>query len=207
MITRIKFIALFVVVGSIFSSCTKDSDVEYPTLKNVYFSESFDGGATSTALPTGWTAYAQTGTTVWSSGVYIGDPTNGFAQLNGYSTSSSAPAQLNSWLISPEINMDTVDGEQFSFQTCHSKYVNTTTNVIELYISTNYNGTNFSTANWTKTNYTATLPDPYTKAYAYVNSGAIDLSKYTGTLHFAFKYIGVPALSGTYQIDNVRIVY
>lgn len=207
MITRIKLIALLVLVGSIFSSCTKDSDVEFPTLKNVYFTESFDGGVNSPALPLGWTAYAQTGTTVWSSGVFLGDPNNGYAFLNGYSTQSSAPAQLNSWLISPEINMDAVEGEQLSFQTCHSKYVNTTTNIIELYISTNYNGSNFSTANWTKTNYIATLPDPLTKAYVYVNSGAIDLSRYTGTLHFAFKYIGVPAVSGTYQIDNIRIVY
>jgi hypothetical protein len=204
MITRIKLIALVVLVSSIFSSCTKDSDVEFPTLKNVYFSESFDGGVNSPALPLGWTAYAQTGTTVWTSGAYSGD---GYAALNGYSTQSSAPAQLNSWLISPEINMDTVEGEQLSFQTCHSKYVNTTTNIIELYISTNYNGSNFSTANWTKTNYTTTLPYPLTKDYVYVNSGAIDLSRYTGTLHFAFKYIGVPAVSGTYQIDNIRIVY
>lgn len=204
MITRIKLITLFVIVGSIFSSCTKDSDVEYPTLKNVYFAENFDGGLSSPALPTGWTAYAQTGTTLWSAGAYGGD---GYAQLNGYSTSSSAPAQLNSWLISPAIDMDTVDGEQLSFQTCHSKYVNTTTNVVELYIATNFTGSNFSTANWTKTNYTTTLPDPQTKAYVYVNSGAIDLSRYTGKINFAFKYIGVPALSGTYQIDNVRIVY
>jgi len=204
MITRIKLIALFVIVGSIFSSCTKDSDVTYPTLKNVYFAENFDGGLSSPALPTGWLAYAQTGTTLWSSGAYGGD---GYALLNGYSTLSSAPAQLNSWLISPAIDMDTVEGEQLSFQTCHSKYVNTTTNVIELYIATNFTGSNFSTANWTKTKYITTLPDPLTKAYVYVNSGAIDLSRYTGKINFAFKYIGVPSLSGTYQVDNVRIVY
>ena len=205
MITRIKLIALFVVMGSMFSSCTKDTSVEYPTLKKIYFSENFDGGLDTTpTLPIGWTTFAQTGTTVWSAGAYAGD---GYAQLNGYSTSSSAPAQLNSWLISPSIDMDKVDGEKLSFQTCHSKYVNTTTNVVELYIATNFDGTNFSTANWTKINYITTQPDPLTKAYVYVNSGAIDLSRYTGNLHFAFKYIGIPALSGTYQIDNVRIVY
>ncbi len=205
MMTRIKFIVMTVMVISIFSSCTKDSDVEYPTLKNISFSENFDGGLNTPAtLPTGWTTFAETGTTVWSAGAYAGD---GYAQLNGYSTSSSAPAQLNSWLISPAIDMDAHDGEQLSFQTCHSKYVNTTTNIVELYISTNYNGTNFATANWTKTNYTMTQPYPATGSYVYVNSGAIDLSKYSGNIHFAFKYIGVPSLSGTYQIDNVRIVY
>ncbi len=201
MITKIRIIALFIVAGSIFSSCTTDSDVKYPTLKSVYFAENFDNGVT---LPVGWTTYAQTGTTVWSAGTYGGD---GYAQLNGYSTSSSAPDQLNSWLISPAIDMDAVAGEQLSFQTCHSKYVNTTTNVVELYVATNFDGTNFSTANWTKTDYTATQPYPATGSYVYVNSGAIDLSRYTGTLHFAFKYIGVPALSGTFQVDNVRIVY
>lgn len=199
--TRIKLIAMFALLVSIFSSCTKDSDVEYPTLKNISFSENFDSG---TSLPIGWTTFAQTGTTVWSAGTYGGD---GYAQLNGYSTLPSAPSQLNSWLISPAIDVDAHDGEKLSFQTCHSKYVNTTTNVIELYISSNYDGTNFATANWTKTNYVTTQPDPITKAYVYVNSGAIDLSAYKGNIHFAFKYIGVPALSGTYQVDNVRIVY
>jgi len=183
------------------TGCTKDSDVEYPSLKKVYFNENFNNGTT---LPTGWTTIAQTGTTLWSVSTYNGD---GYAQLNGYSTSSSAPAQLNSWLISPPINMDTVEGEQLSFQTCHSKYVTSTTNIIELYIATNYNGTNFSTANWTKTNYTATLPYPATGSYDYVNSGAIDLSNYKGTIYFAFKYVGVPSLSGTYQVDNINIVY
>ncbi len=200
MITKTKLIALFIVVGTLFSSCTKDSDVEYPTLKTVGFSETFDGGTT---LPSGWITYAQTGTTVWSAGIYGGD---GYAQLNGYSTSSSV-SQLNSWLISPAIDMDQHDGEQLSFQTCHSKYVNTTTNIVELYIATNFTGSNFATANWTKIPYTMTQPDPLTKAYVYVNSGAIDLSKYTGSIRFAFKYIGVPAISGTYQIDNVKIVY
>lgn len=197
--TRIKLIALFVIVGSIFSSCTKDTDVENPTLRNIYFTENFDSG---TSLPIGWITYAQTGTTVWSAGTYGGD---GYAQMNGYSTLSSAPNQVNSWLISPEVDMDKYDGEQLSFQTCHNKYVNTTTNVVELYVATDFDGTNFSTANWTKTNYITTLIS--TKAYVYVNSGAIDLSRYSGKLRFAFKYIGVPAISGTYQIDNVRIVY
>jgi hypothetical protein len=202
MITRIKLIALFVIVGSIFSSCTKDSDIEYPTLKNVYFAENFDSGLTSPSIPTGWKVFNVEGNYYWSLSSYGGD---GFALLNGYSSSTSASNQLNSWLISPEIDMDKVEGEQLSFQTCHSKYVTTTTNIVELYIATNFDGSNYSTANWEKIDYTTTLPD--TKAYAYVNSGAIDLSRYTGKIHFAFKYIGVPLYSGTYQIDNVRIVY
>lgn len=200
MISKIKLLTLFAVLGSVFSSCTKDSDVVYPSMKNVYFSENFDSGI---ALPTGWTTFAQTGTTVWSAGAYGGD---GYVQLNGYSTSSSAPSQLNSWLISPAIDMDVVDGEQLSFQTCHSKYVTTTTNIVELYVSTNYNGSNFLTASWTKLDYNMPLPYPQTGSYKYVNSGAIDLSNYRGNLHFAFKYIGVPALSGTYQVDNIRII-
>lgn len=195
-------VLIFTALTALFmSSCTKDSDVEIPTLKNILYSENFDNGV---SLPSGWTTFAQTGTTVWSAGTYGGD---GYAQLNGYSTSSSAPAQLNSWLISPPMDLSKVSNAQLSFQTCHSKYVNTTTNVVELYISTNFNGSNFATANWTKTDYTTTQPYPATGSYVYVNSGAIDLSSYKGTIYFAYKYIGVPSLSGTYQVDNIRIVY
>ena len=202
MITKIRFIALFIVMGSIFSSCTKDSDVEYPTLTNIYFSENFDDGLTSTSIPTGWKSFNVEGNNYWTLSSFSGD---GYAILNGFSSYSNASNQVNSWLISPQIDMDNVAGEQLSFQTSHSKYVTTTTNVVELYVSTNFDGTNYSTANWKKIDYITTLPD--TKAYTYVKSGAIDLSKYTGKIHFAFKYIGVPLYSGTYQIDNVRIVY
>jgi len=132
--------------------------------------------------------------------VYGGD---GYASVSAYGSGDAADI---SWLISPAIDMDQHDGESLSFQTCHDKYVASLSNTLEVYISTDYTG-NFGAAHWTKINYIATLPNPYTKPYAYVNSGAIDLSLYTGMIHFAFRYTGINPSTGAYQVDNVRIVY
>ena len=197
---QIKTLIFTTLIALVLSSCTKSSDITYPTLKQVYFSENFDNTG-GTTLPTGWSSYAEMGTKLWSEGTYGGD---GYAAYSAYGTGSS---EVISWLISPAIDLDQHDGESLSFQTCHDKYVVSSTNSLQVYISTDYSG-NFASSHWTEINYIATLPYPYTKAYAYVNSGAIDLSSYTGTIHFAFKYTGInPSTCGAYQVDNVRIVY
>ena len=196
---QIKTLIFTALIAIVLSSCTKSSDIAYPTLKQVYFSENFDNTG-GTSLPTGWTSYAEMGTKLWSEGVYGGD---GYATVTAYGSGDAADI---SWLISPAIDLDQHEGESLSFQTCHDKYVNSLSNTLEVYISTDYNG-NFGAAHWTKVDYIATLPYPYTASYKYVNSGAIDLSLYKGILHFAFRYTGINPSTGAYQVDNVKIVY
>ncbi len=196
---QIKILILTTLIALVLSSCTKSSDIAYPTLKQVYFSEDFNN-TVGTALPTGWTSYAEMGTRLWSAGTYGGD---GYASVSAYGSGDAADI---SWLISPAIDVDQHDGESLSFQTCHDKYVNSLSNTLEVYISTDYAG-NFGASHWTKVNYTSTMPYPYTASYAYVNSGAIDLSLYKGTIHFAFRYTGINPSTGAYQVDNVKIVY
>ena len=140
------------------------------------------------------------GTRLWSEGVYGGD---GYATVTAYGSGDAADI---SWLISPSINMDQHEGEGLSFQTCHDKYVTSTSNSLEVYVSKDYNG-NFGASHWTKISYNSTLPYPFTSSYAYVNSGNIDLSYLTGNIHFAFKYTGINPSTGAYQVDNVKIVY
>ncbi len=196
---QMKTLIFTALVTMVLSSCTKSSDIEYPRLKQVYFSENFDS-TTGSALPTGWTSYAEFGSKLWTSGTYAG---SGYASVSAY---NSGDAVNVSWLISPAIDLDQHDGESLSFQTCHDKYVVNSTNSLQLYISTDYTG-NFGTSHWTQVNYTSTLLYPYTASYAYVNSGAIDLSAYKGIIHFAFKYTGINPATGAYQVDNVAIVY
>ena len=196
---QIRMLLFTAIIAMVLSSCTKSSDIEYPRLKQVYFSENFDNTG-GTALPTGWTSYAEMGTRLWTSGVYAG---NGYASVTAYGSGDAANI---SWLISPAIDVDQHEGESLSFQTCHDKYVNSLSNTLEVYISTDYVG-NFGASHWTKVNYTSTMPYPYTASYVYVNSGAIDLSLYKGIIHFAFRYTGINPSTGAYQVDNVRIVY
>jgi len=196
---QIKTLVFVTLVSIVLSSCTKSSDIEYPRLKQVYKSYDFED-TTGSSLPTDWTSYAEVGTKLWSTSVYGGSR---YATVTAYGSGDAVDV---SWLISPAIDMDQYDGESLSFQTCHDKYVTTLSNTLELYISKDYNG-NFGASHWTKVNYTSTLPYPYTGSYVYVNSGAIDLSAYTGTIHFAFRYTGINPSVGAYQVDNIKIVY
>jgi hypothetical protein len=194
-----------VLIAFVFNSCTKDTDVEYPVLKQILLAENFGVSGDNNAilpLPTDWTSYAEVGTKLWYSSIYKGD---GYAKFTAFQ--SGEPTNV-SWLISPAINMDNKENVKLTFQTSHDKFVTSTANSLDLFISTDYDGTNFTSAHWTKTNYTTTQTYPLTDAYAYVNSGFVDLSAYNkGVIHLAFKYSGSSSLSGSYQVDNVRVFY
>ncbi len=194
----IQFKSLFfmAIMAILVTGCTKDSDASVDTPLNTLLAENFND---SNLTNSGWITYAQTGTKLWSVGIYKGD---GYAQFSSYG--SGQPVNV-SWLISPALNMDNQSGEKLYFQSCQDGYVHSLENSLELYVSSDYDGVNFNNASWTKVNFTCPTQD--STKYVYVNSGLIDLSKYTGTLHFAFKVKGTTSLSGGYQIDNVRVFY
>lgn len=193
---QFKAALLVSMIALMLSGCTTDKDVEVPTAKTTIFAENFDN-ADLTA--TGWTTYAQIGTKNWSENTYSSD---GYAQFSSYQ--SGQPVNV-AWLISPAINMDAQDGEKLFFQSCQDGFVRNPDNSIELYVSTDYDGVSFDNASWEKVPFT--FPTQNTKKYVYVDSGLIDLSSYTGTLHFAYKVRGTSSLTGGYQVDNVRVFY
>jgi hypothetical protein len=178
------------------SSCTKDSDATVSVPKTTLFAENFDDADLTT---TGWTCYAQTGTKLWSQDSYKND---GYAQFSSYQ--SGQPVNV-AWLISPAINMDTQVDEKLYFQSCQDGFVRNIDNSLELYVSTDYDGVTFNNASWQKIPFN--FPTQNTTRYIYVDSGIIDLSSYTGTLHFAYKVKGTSSLTGGYQVDNVRVFY
>ena len=74
-------------------------------------------------------------------------------------------------------------------------------------ISTNYDGTNVLDAKWMSAE--AAVPSQHHPWYQFVDSGLIDLSSSTGTLHIAFKVTGsgtIDSLGGAYQIDDLLIL-
>ncbi|WP_293875566.1 choice-of-anchor J domain-containing protein [Flavobacterium sp.] len=193
---QFKVVLLVSMIASMLSSCTKDSDVEVPSAKTTLFAENFDN---TDLTATGWIRYAQTGTKLWTQGSY---KNNGYAKFSSYS--SGQPVNVT-WLISPPIDMDAQVGEKLFFQSCQDGYVRSIDNSLELYVSTDYDGITFDNASWVKIPFD--YPTQNTIKYVYVNSGIIDLSTYTGTLHFAFKVKGTSSLTGGYQVDNVRVFY
>ena len=194
---QFKAILFSAITAMFLSGCTKDSDAEVPTAKKILFAENFDNADLTV---TGWMKHAEVGNKVFTRGVYKND---GYAVFTTYG-GASEPVTVT-WLISPPINMDTQTGETLYFQTAQDGFVRNIDNSLELYVSTDYDGVNFASAGWEKIPFNvATQNDT---RYIYKDSGFIDLSKYTGTLYFAFKGKGTTSQSGGYQIDNVRIFY
>ncbi len=148
----------------------------------------------------GWFIANQTGTLQWIRDAYKGDA---YAKMSSYYGGSGSPAV--SWLISPAINLDTQDGERLFFQTAQDGYVRNSGNSLELFISRDYDPADFASASWERIDFN--VANPNSTKYVYQDSGILDLSKYTGTIHLAFRYIGSAAASGGYQIDNLRIFY
>ncbi|MEO8517265.1 MAG: choice-of-anchor J domain-containing protein [Flavobacterium sp.] len=198
---QLKAIFIITIAASMFTGCTKDSDAEFPVPATILLSEKFDTPGTSpyTLVAPGWTSYAEQGTKQWLQKSFSGD---GYAFFTSFG--SGQPVNT-AWLISPEIDMDNQEGEKLTFQTCQDGFIKNIDNSLELFVSTDYDGTNFAAASWENVNFK--VANQNSIKFVYVNSGTIDLSSYKGKLHFAFKMKGTTALSGGFQVDNVRVFY
>jgi len=188
-----------------FTSCTSESDVDYPKVKTTLFVENFTDNTDGQILnSTGWTNYAQVGSKTFTEEIYSG---NGYAQFTSF---GSGQASNIAWLISPAFDMSKQDGEKLVFQSAHA-FLKSFDNSLELMVSTDYDGNiaNFNQSSWLSL--PINTPQPNSDFYVWVNSGEVDLSKFNGTLHFAFKIKGngLPNsnVSATYQIDNIRLYY
>jgi hypothetical protein len=198
---------LLLILFPVLFSCTKDGDTVLPNSKRVMVYDNFDS-----LNPNKWTSLAQVGTKRWTLGSYSGD---GYAVFNAY---GSGQQNNVSWLIynpvdktDPQnikympLDMDAQTGEVLTFQTAQA-YLRSTGNYVEVFASSDFDGINFQNATWQKL--PATIVNQDTKKFTYVNSGNVDLSKFTGKLYIAFKAVGGDngaKDTATYQLDNFRI--
>lgn len=196
----IKNIAAFMFIAAFCISCTKEDAYEIPPFKTTIFQESFDSNTDNETLNTeGWFNYAQQGTRNWTEQVFSG---NGYAEFTSFGSGQDVNV---AWLISPEIDMDKFEGEKLFFQTAHN-FLTNRSNTIELLVSTDFDGVNFNQASWI--NVPATFTNPDVPRFVWVNSGAIDISQFTGKIRFGFKVTGSGSntnLDGTFQLDNIKI--
>lgn len=167
-----------------------------------FYTENFQTAIDNTNLNiAGWVNFAEAGTKLWKEEVFSG---NGYAELSAF---GSGNALNKAWLISPAIDMDTHTNETFSFRTAqHHLDSDTPANGLEIYVSNDFDGTNVLAATWNPV--TVTLPTYSTSWYAFVSSGAVDLSAYTGNIHIAFRFTGSgtnTALDGAFQIDDLKV--
>lgn len=197
---KVKIVSLFVFLTTIVA-CSPENDIKNPDFTPLIYGEEFSMGTVdNTVLDTpNWINIAQTGTAKWKEQEYSG---NGYAEFSAY---QSGEAVNVGWLISPAINLDKQDNEKLRFQASQS-YVTSGANSLEVFISNDFDGTNVATATWIPLE--CTLPTTSSTYFAFIDSGAIDLSSFTGNCRIAFKVKGSgtnTALDGSYQIDNIRI--
>ena len=102
--------------------------------------------------------------------------------------------------------MDVYQNETLAFDVAQA-YVSSSSNSIELLVSTNYNGTVVLAATWQPLNFT-TPPLDFDTNFDFFSSDLVDLSSYTGNIYLAFRCKGSGtnfSLDGTYELDNIRI--
>lgn len=187
----LKSIFLLVTSAVTLTSCVGDDDYVIPTLNVPLFSEGFETNWND------WTKISVTGAQEWRLDTQFGNP-GSCAVMSGFASGSNNVNE--DWLISPEIDLSSVDGAIMTFQTA-SRF---TGNPLEIKISTDYTTENPNAATWT--NLSATL-DTNTAAYVWTNSGNIDISSFVGgNVRIAFRYTSTSSASTTWEVDNILIL-
>ena len=173
---------------------------------NVLFEEDFEG--VSAFVPVsgnGWTNYIEAGSESWET--YTSGGSNASLGVSArMSAFGTGDASNIAWLITPAIDLDANTGVTLSFQTSNSF---SDSSELELLFSNDWDGTTagIATATW------GIVPAAYIVQDSdffgsWFQSGIVDLSCGSGTVHFAFRYIGNDDdndFNGTYELDNIRI--
>ena len=187
----LKSIFLLALSTSALTSCVGDDDYVIPTLNVPLFSEGFESNWND------WTKISVTGAQEWRLDTQFGNP-GSCAVMSGFASGSNNVNE--DWLISPEIDLSSVEGAMLTFQTA-SRFSG---NPLEIKISTDYTTGNPNAATWT--NLSATL-DTNTAAYGWTNSGDIDISTFVGgNVRIAFRYTSTSSASTTWEVDNILIL-
>jgi hypothetical protein len=124
---------------------------------------------------------------------------NGYAKMNGYS--GSAKDNID-WLISPTINLDASEMNKLSFNTAK----NYSGPDLKAMISSNFDGTftadGVAAATWTDISSNFSFSSG---SAAWVESGELSLSAYTGIIYIAFLYESTTAGAAEWRVDDFKV--
>ncbi|MBU3820839.1 choice-of-anchor J domain-containing protein [Flavobacteriaceae bacterium XHP0103] len=154
----------------------------------------------------GWTNYMETGSEGWEA--YSSTSSNAsLGRSARFQSASSGDGSNIGWLITPAIDLDAQDGETLRFKTSNSL---ADSSYMEVLYSLDWDGTeeNITSATWGMLSAAYVVKD--TDSFVpWFNSGLVDLSCISGTIHIAFKYSGsgMENFDGVYELDEVSIDY
>jgi hypothetical protein len=156
--------------------------------------ETFTGQAADKDIDlSGWANVAVKGNRKWQAKIFSG---NTYAQATAFGT--TAPADMETWLISPAIN--TATAGTLSFETAKAFYKH---DGLTVWVTTNYTNDPGNTT-WTQIN--AKVAGNADADNAFIPSGNVDLKSYGANVRVGFKYVGTQAANTTtYRVDNVVV--
>ncbi|NDW10580.1 choice-of-anchor J domain-containing protein [Dysgonomonas sp. 520] len=162
--------------------------------------EDFEGyKANDTIKANGWTAYAESGSRKWQAKVHSG---NGYAQMSA----NGGTGKYTTWMISPEIDLGTKQGYDFSFDVTVGYW---NASCMQVLISTSANAAaNPTAATWVDITDKFTIPTTPTNGYGTLSpAGSFNLDNYSGKVYIAYKYDGdvTQTQTTTFQVDNVKV--
>lgn len=154
----------------------------------------------------GWANYIEAGTEAWEG--WSSTSTNASLGRSARFQSASSGDESNiGWLITPAIDLDAQEGETLRFKTSNSR---ADSSFMEVLYSLDWDGdeANITSATWGVLSAAYVVKD--TDAFVpWFNSGVVDLSCISGTIHIAFKYTGSgqDTFDGVYELDEISIDY
>ena len=164
---------------------------------SVLFSENFTAytniGQAETA---GWTNINVSGGSLeYVLGNFSG---NKYAQVSGF---GSGQAEIDTWLVTPEINLDGTTGESLTFD-LEVAFANGV--ILTVLITDDYTG-DVTTTEWTQLD--LTIPNVPTSGFGgFNNVGNINISCLDCNVRVAFRYQGSdPSATTRYHVDNVTV--
>lgn len=182
-----------------------DVKIDGPRLES-FFSEDFEsitatGNNQFINLP-GWlNVSVNGGAEKWEARIFSN---NKYAKFSSFGI-TPAENNVNAQLITPAINLDNTTNETLVFGTVDRFYNG---EVLQVLISEDFDGTpaGISTATWTVLPAVISTGHTGSTSGAFVSSGLIDISAYSGNVHIAFKYVGATnGISTEIQVDNIKI--
>ncbi len=161
---------------------------------SVIYEEHFEGFA---GFPEeGWTNInVSGGDTDWSIGNFSG---SNYAEISG---SSSGEDEINVWLVTPSVDLETTTGEALAFDV-QANFDNGT--IVSVFVSSDFTG-DPTIATWQLLD--ASIPlGPSGGFGSFESVGPINISCIEGTVNFAFFYEGSdPSATTRYHLDNIEV--
>ncbi|NPD85191.1 DUF5017 domain-containing protein [Lentimicrobium sp. L6] len=142
----------------------------------------------------GWVNVNVEGDRMWQGKVYNTDK---YVQSTGY---NSGVDYMECWLITPMIS--DISSKSLSLKTAMAYWAHAGEPLM-IMVSTDYDGENYATATWTEINVpTASSSDA---EHAWIDSGAVSLSAFSGDAAIAFKYVGSNTESTSIRLDDILV--